>query len=461
MSSLSLSGLPMTIAAFIVAIVILVGVHEFGHFWVARRLGIRVLKFSIGFGKPLWKRTSKKDGVEYVIGSIPMGGYVKLLGERNDENEPVAPEDLPYSFQRAPVWKRVAVLLAGPAANLLLAVVFYWIVLLVGSPALKPVVGQVAEGSVADRAGLQKGDLIVAIQDHQVATQEDAFVYLVSQSVEGSVQLSVKGDEGSGLERKVKISQYSKPEWTEKTRMIDVLGFDLWKPTSAAAVVHEILAGSAAEKAGLLKGDTVIAVAGQPVPDFQALLKAVEPQANKTIDFKILRDGAELTMPVTVGEQTVDGRVVGRIGVSFSAVPSSMLTIQKYGPLDSIKHAVINTWDACVLDLQMIGKMITGKLSVKNLSGAVGIAEVTGEVARQGLLRFIGWLAFFSINLGILNLLPIPMLDGGQVVYHLIELVKGSPVSERFQLITQQIGIAALIMLVSLTLYNDIARHLS
>jgi regulator of sigma E protease len=314
---------------------------------------------------------------------------------------------------------------------------------------------------VADRAGLQKGDLIVAIQDHQVATQEDAFVYLVSQSVEGSVQLSVKGDEGSGLERKVKISQYSKPEWTEKTRMIDVLGFDLWKPTSAAAVVHEILAGSAAEKAGLLKGDTVIAVAGQPVPDFQALLKAVEPQANKTIDFKILRDGAELTMPVTVGEQTVDGRVVGRIGVSFSAVPSSMLTIQKYGPLDSIKHAVINTWDACVLDLQMIGKMITGKLSVKNLSGAVGIAEVTGEVARQGLLRFIGWLAFFSINLGILNLLPIPMLDGGQVVYHLIELVKGSPVSERFQLITQQIGIAALIMLVSLTLYNDIARHLS
>jgi len=458
MNGFNLSGLPMTLAAFIVAIVILVGVHEWGHFWVARRLGIRVLRFSIGFGKPIWKHTSKKDGVEYVIGSIPMGGYVKLLGERNDDNEPIAPEEMPFTFLRAPVWKRVLVLLAGPSANLLLAILFYWIVLLVGSPALKPVVGEVAAGSVSDRAGLQKGDLIVAIQGHQVATQEDAFVYLVSQSVEGAIELAVKGDQGQGLQRDLKISQFSKPEWSDKTKLIDVLGFDLWKPGSGT-VIQEIVPDSAAQKAHLQVGDTVLAVDGQRVADFPALVKAVEPQANKTVNFTIQRDGAELIVPVTVAQQVINGRSVGKIGIGL--IPNSMWTIQKYGPLDSAKHAIINTWDACVLDLQMIGKMVSGKLSVKNLSGAVGIAEVTGEVARQGLLRFIGWLAFFSINLGILNLLPIPMLDGGQAVYHLIELVKGSPVSERVQLITQQIGIAALIMLVSLTLYNDIARHLS
>ncbi len=463
MNSFSLSSLPLTVAAFIVVIVILVGVHEWGHFWAARRLGIRVLRFSIGIGKPIWKRTSPKDGVEYVVCAIPLGGYVKLLGERDDNNqELIAEKDLPFSFSRAPVWKRVSVLLAGPIANLILAVFFYWILLLIGTTALKPVIGEVTAGSLIAKAGIHQGDLITAVQGHEVFTREDATIHLFDQLVEGSVQLTVRGDEGAGTQHIIEINAARDPELQDPAKMFAALGFDFWYPP-IPAMINSIVPGGAAEHAGLKSGDLILAFDGQPVSDFTDLVKLVTQRGGQTVNVQISRNGEIKELPVTVSEATEAGRKVGKIGIGASPVqiPESMKVVQKYGPIQGFPRAVVQTWDASVLDLKVIGQMLSGKLSVKNLSGPVGIAEVTGEVARQGLLTFIGWLAFFSVNLAILNLLPIPMLDGGQVVYQLIELAKGSPVSERVQLITQQIGIAALIMLVSLTLYNDIARHLS
>ncbi|HVY22430.1 MAG TPA: RIP metalloprotease RseP [Steroidobacteraceae bacterium] len=463
MSSFSLSSLPLTIVAFVVAIVILVGAHEWGHFWMARRLGIKVLRFSIGIGKPLWKRISPKDGVEYVISAIPLGGYVKLLGEHNDDGEtPVAPEDLPFSFQRAPVWKRVLVLLAGPVVNLVLAALIYWGVLMVGIPGFKPVIGDVTAGSLAAQAGLHSGDLITRVQGHDVLTREDTVVYLFDQMVEGAVQLTVRGDEGAGAPRTLMIHPAHQPDLSEPENLMTGLGFEFWRPKNPA-VIGAVLPGSPAQQAGLQAGDLMVAVDGQAVDDLSDVIKIISAKSGQTVHIKIDRAGATMDLPVRVNAEISDGEKVGRIGVQGKpvAIPQSMQVLQRYGPLQSAGHAVAKTWQASVLDLKVIGQMLTGKLSVKNLSGPVGIAEVTGYAAREGLLTFIGLLAFISVNLGILNLLPIPMLDGGQVVYQLIEWVKGSPVSERVQLITQQIGIAALIMLVSLTLYNDIARHLS
>jgi len=463
MNSFSLSDLPITIGAFVVAIVILVGAHEWGHFWVARRLGIRVLRFSIGIGKPLWKRVSKKDGVEYVISAIPLGGYVKLLGERNeDTDQPIAPQDLPFSFQRAPVWKRVLVLLAGPMVNLILAAFIYWILLLVGVPALKPVVGEVSAGSLSAQAGLRADDLITAVQGHEVATRQDTIVYLFDQLLEGAVQLTVRSDRGAGTPHVVAINTSGHPDAKDPEKMVSKLGFDFWAPESPA-VVGKLVAGGTAEAAGLKPGDLITSVDGQSVGNFGELIKLVTPRYGQTLKVQVSREGSNKEFLIPVKDTAEGGNRVGRIGVGPSEVhiPESMQVVQKYGLISGMGQAVRKTWDACALDLKVIGQMLSGKLSVKNLSGPVGIAEITGQAAHAGLLTFIGLLAFISVNLGILNLLPIPMLDGGQVVYQLIELVKGSPVSERVQLITQQIGFAALIMLVSLTLYNDIARHLS
>jgi len=463
MPNFTLTDLLYIVPSFIVAIVILVGFHELGHFWMARRLGIRVLKFSIGFGKPLWNRVSKKDGVEYVIGSIPLGGYVKLLGERNEENDqPIAAEDLPFSFHRAPVWKRVLVLLAGPFINLVLAAFIYWILLLIGMPALKPVVGEVTDGTVSAQAGLRQGDLITAVQGHNVLTRQDAFVYLLDQLVEGNVQLTVQGDEGNDVPRTVAINAAAYSEFKQPGQILSNLGFDFWHPNDPATI-DAVAVGGPAERAGLKAGDLIVSVDGQSISGFTSLIKLVSARAGQKSVFQIVRSGTTLELPVTVSEAVDGGQKVGRIGISHQAsqIPENMKVMQKYGVFGAVKPAIIKTWDACMLDFKVIGQMLSGKLSVKNLSGTVGIAEATGQAARQGLLTFIGLLAFISVNLGILNLLPIPVLDGGQVVYQLIELVKGSPVSERAQLIAQQIGIAALIMLVSLTLYNDIARHLS
>jgi regulator of sigma E protease len=459
-----LTGILTNVPAFVVAIGILVAVHEFGHFWVARRLGIKVLRFSIGFGKALWQR-SGKDGVEYVIAAIPLGGYVKLLDEREGN---VAASDAHLSFNRQPVWKRVAVLLAGPAFNLVFAVFVYWVLFTAGVPALKPIVGEVAAGSIAAQAGLKYEDTILAVDGRSVETLESALIGTLDDLIDdGTIEMRVRGIDGT--ERNVIMhTGEQRRALTQAETMLPGLGFDFWRPR-LEAVVGKFSETSVAERAGMQVGDRIVKFDGQPVADFDQLVKLVSPSANRQVSVEVDRGGRLLEIPLTVGEDTENGKPVGRLGVAPAGKiiegsgirREDMLTVEKFGPLKALDEAATKTWETSIFTLKIVGRIVTGDVSLKNISGPIAIAETTGFAVRQGWRTFLSTLGLISISLGVLNLLPIPILDGGQVVYQLAELVKGKPVSERAQLFGQQIGIAVLILMMSLAFYNDIARHLA
>jgi regulator of sigma E protease len=456
-----LTSLATTVLAFIVAIAILVAVHEFGHFWVARRLGLKVLRFSIGFGRPLWSRKAA-DGVEYVIAAIPLGGYVKLLDEREG---PVPPEDLHRAFTRAPVWKRILVLVAGAGFNFLFAILAYWMLLMAGVPSLKPVVGDVTPDSIAAKAGLRADDVVEQVGGKRVATREAVLLGIFEDVVgDGTVVVRVSGPSGS--DRPVTLSLGDrKADLAQPDALFQALGFEFWSPR-VPAVVGAVVAGSPAERAGLRPGDEILSVDGQPVDSFRQLVGLVEPRFDRDAVLEVRRQeaGSSSTVQVTVsiGGDTVEGRRVGRIGIQQTggAFPADMVALQQYGPVEALARGAAKTWDTTAFTLRMIGNMVMGQVSVKTLSGPITIAEFSGVAARQGPLSFLNMLALISISLGVMNLLPIPLLDGGQVVYQLAELVKGKPVSERVQVLGQQLGIALLILLMGLAFYNDLARHL-
>ncbi|HWJ05242.1 MAG TPA: RIP metalloprotease RseP [Steroidobacteraceae bacterium] len=449
------------VLAFLVAIGVLVAVHEYGHFWMARRMGIKVLRFSIGFGKVLWSRRGN-DGCEFAFSAIPLGGYVKLLDEREG---PVAPQLLEQAYNRKPVWRRIMVLIAGPLANFLFAAVAYWVLFVVGIPALKPVIGDVTADSAAARAGLRSGDAIVAVDGQPVATREAAVLAILDRLMGGAtLEVEVRGDEGQGHARTL---DFALPEdrraLTEPGALLPGLGFDFWYPT-VPTEIGTIVAGSAAETARLQVGDRIVAVDGQAVDDFAALVKIVQPSPGRTLQFTVDRHGETFDVPIEVQAHREGDRLVGRIGiqpVAMLAVPEGMKAVERYGVLDATGRAVEKTWNMSVLTVRMIWNVATGDVSVKNLSGPINIAEYAGFSARQGILSFLSFLAIVSVSLFVLNLLPIPILDGGQVVYQLAELVKGSPLSERAQAVGQQIGILLLLVLMSFAFYNDLSRLFS
>lgn len=455
----------IAILTFVVAIGILVAVHEFGHFWVARKLGIKVLRFSIGFGKPLWQRVAGDDRVEYVVAAIPLGGYVKLLDEREGN---VDPAEAHRSFNRAPVWKRIAVLLAGPAFNLVFAVLMYWVLFVAGVPTLKPIVGEVTADSIAARAGLRSQDTILSVDGKPVATLESALIGTLDDLIDdGTITLRVVGSDGS--ERNVIMDTGERRRsLTQADTMLTGLGFDFWRPRQQA-VVGDFTEDSVALKAGLAKGDRIVGVDQQEVTDFQQLVQLISPAANRQVTLRVQRGSQQLDFPLTVKADVVGGKTVGRIGVAPIGRPlesdlsmiERMRTVEKSGPFAAVGEAAAKTVDTSLFTLRIVGRIVTGDVSLKNISGPIAIAETTGFAARQGWRAFFNTLALISISLGVLNLLPIPILDGGQVVYQLAELVKGKPVSERAQLFGQQIGIAVLILMMSLAFYNDIARHLA
>ena len=449
------------ILAFLVAIGILVAVHEYGHFWMARRMGIRVLRFSIGFGRVLWSRRGA-DGTEYAFSAIPLGGYVKLLDEREG---PVDPALASQAYNRKPVWRRILVLLAGPFANFLFAAVAYWILLVVGTAALKPVIGEVTADSIASRAGLQQGDAIVGVASKPVTTREGAVLAILDRLMDGTpIELEVQGAEGTASLRELQlVIKGDRRALTEPGALMSGLGFDFWYPTIPTEI-GKIVPGSPAEKVGLQIGDRVVAVAGEPVADFQAMVKIVQPSPGKTLVFAIERKGERFDVPIEVEAQREGDRMIGRIGIQPAAglaVPASMRTIERFGPVSAVGHALEKTWDMSLLTVRMIWNVATGDVSVKNLSGPINIAEYAGFSARQGILSFLSFLAVVSVSLFVLNLLPIPILDGGQVVYQLAEVVKGSPLSERAQAVGQQIGILLLLVLMSFAFYNDLSRLFS
>jgi regulator of sigma E protease len=454
----------ISIASFIVAIGVLVAVHEFGHFWVARRLGIRVLRFSIGFGRPLYRRVLGKDPVEFVIAAVPLGGYVKLLDEREGN---VPESEAPRAFNRQPVWKRIATLLAGPAFNLIFAIALYWVLFTAGVPAIKPIVGEIAPDTIAAGAGLRFEDQILEVGGQPTPTLEAATLAILEDLTDdGTIDMRVRGVDGSERELSLVAGDRSR-SLTQPEALLPGLGFEIWQPRRKV-IIGEVTKDSAGEKARLKVGDEILAVDGAPVAYWQQFVNRVKPNPGRTVTLEVRRDGVVRDVSVTIGEVSRGGQKIGLVGIApqDQRIPTGrtvedMETLQKHDAVAALGEAAVKTWDTSIFTLRIVGRIITGDVSLQAISGPISIAETTGFAARLGWRIFLSTLALISISLGVLNLLPIPILDGGQVLYQLAELVKGRPVSERAQLLGQQIGIAMLILMMTLAFYNDIARHLN
>jgi regulator of sigma E protease len=448
--------------AFLAAIGILVAIHEFGHYWVAKKLGFKVLRFSIGFGKPILTHVGRDpDRTEYCLAAIPLGGYVKLLDEREGE---VDPAELPRSFTRRPIAHRVAVLLAGPAMNLIFASLLYAILAMAGTEIVKPVIGQVWLNSPAAVAGLQRGDEIVQVGDYKVEDTEDLQIDLLRQVSSGAaVPLKVHRD-GSELSLTLHVTTDTRA-LTEPGKLLPGLGIDLatWH---ADTIVETVPEGSAGALAGLKSGDRVVAANGQTITNSADFVAAIAQSPGKTVGIDIERAGDRLHIDAAVPAVSEDGRTIGRLGIMLDpkvekSWPPGLIETRRSGPIAAIGEGIAKTWEMSSLTVQMLWRMIAGEVSAKNISGVVSIAEYAGISAALGVIAYLQFLGVISVSLGVLNLMPVPLLDGGQVVYQLVEAVKGSPLSERAQSFGQQVGIALLVVLMSLAFYNDISRHLN
>ena len=440
---------------FVIAVGVLVTVHEFGHFWVARRLGFKVLRFSVGFGRPLLKRVAGADRIEYVVAAVPLGGYVKLLDEREG---PVPPEELARSFTRRPPWQRIVVLLAGPAFNILFAILVLWGMLWAnGLTEIRPRVGEVMPGSVAALAGLRVNDDIRSINGNPVSSQRDVvFDLLDAMSGRGEAAVSVRAEDGG--ERTVRLAvpdPAQRRHLTEPAELFRGLGFEFWTPRDG--VVGQVAPGGAAERAGLRPGDRITAIDRAPVKTFEDIVHRVRARPGERVTITYSRGGVEHSVPLTVAGEEVGGKRIGRIGIG--ALPASMMQHTDLGPGTALTHAVDEAWSMTVLQARLFWRMLIGRVSLKNLSGPLSIAEFAGDSAEAGFAPFLSFLVLISLSLGFLNLLPIPILDGGQIVFQAVEWLKGSPLSERAQALGQQLGIALLIVLMGVALYNDIARQ--
>ncbi len=453
-----ISGL-LQILAYVLVISVLVTVHEFGHFWVARRLGFKVLRFSIGFGRPIVKRLGR-DGTEYVLSAIPLGGYVRLADERDG---PVAEEDLPRTFTRRPVPHRIAVLLAGAGANFLFAWIAYSALYLHGVPGVRALVTQVHAGSLADRSGLRPGDEISKVGGQAVRGIDDAIMESMSSVLDdGVIRYEVRRD-GQAVAVILPVPAEQRRALTEPGEIEVRLGLQFVQPTHPA-LIGAMTPDSSARAAGLMVGDTVLAVDGQPVTDFAALRERIQPRAGQPITLRIQRADAERDVPVTVMAATdpaAPGQFVGRLGIlpgGAGVWPAGVLTIERYGPVEAAAAGARLFWKTIAITGTMVRHMVAGDASSRNISGPVGIAKVAAVSLMAGWASFLSLLAGISIGLGILNLLPLPLLDGGQIVYQLFEGITGGPLPDRTQGILQRVGFAILILLTVLAVYNDLSR---
>jgi regulator of sigma E protease len=433
---------------FLVAISVLVAAHEFGHFVVARWLGFKVLRFSIGFGRPLlaW-RGGPPDHIQYWLSMIPLGGYVKML----DEHEgPVVAEERHRAFHQRPVWQRIAVLLAGPGFNFLFAILAYWAMFVSGVQELKPFVTRVDEGSVAARADLRAGDEITAIGGQPTPTFESAVLRLLDEILDdGRIALAVRDPDGAARDVELDV-RGREQELTEPDVLFEGLGFRLGDP----ALVGEIVQGRPADRAGMRPGDLILSVDGQPLERWTQWREFVRGKPGGTVEVVVLRDDHELTLHATLDSVADGGETVGYIGASGV----DFIGEQRYGVLEALPRAAEETWGMITFTVSIIGHMVIGDVSLKNMSGPLSIADIAGSAAEAGLVYFLKILAAVSISLGILNLLPIPLLDGGQIVYQVAEWIKGAPLSERAMVLGQQIGIFLVIALMGFAFYNDIVR---
>ncbi|NNC69066.1 MAG: RIP metalloprotease RseP [Gammaproteobacteria bacterium] len=445
------------VLAFIVAVGIIVTVHEFGHYWVAKKLGVKVLRFSVGFGKPLFTKLAGADKTEYVLASIPLGGYVKMLDEREGE---VSASEVHRAFNRQKVWKRFAIVSAGPIYNFIFAVFAYWITFVVGVDGVKPTIGEIQSQSIADQAQIQARDTFTHIEDQPVKTWQQTTIQMLNSALKnGSVSATLSREDSS--QKTVTLDLNDTKQLLAEGNLLEKIGISPWRYQYQARF-GEIKNG-VAKKAGIQEGDKVVSVDGKEVNTWVELVNYIQERAEVPINFVLQRGDEQLSVQVSPSTDELDGKVIGRIG-AYPYIDQQQLESQKvvvrYGVIESFGKGLVKTWEVSILTLKLLWKLVVGEASLKNISGPVTIAEYAGVSAAIGFSAFVGALAIISISIGILNLLPIPVLDGGHLFYYLVEMVKGSPVSEKFEAAGQRLGIIMLAGLMSLAFYNDIQRLL-
>ena len=443
------------IVGTLVALGVLVTFHEFGHFWVARRCGVKVLRFSVGFGTPLLRWHDRK-GTEFVIAAIPLGGYVKMLDEREGE---VPTHQLDQSFNRKTVGQRIAIVAAGPIANFMLAMVFFWVLAMMGSQQVRPVIGAVESGSLAAQAGLVAGQEIVAIDGEATTGWSGVNLQLVRRLGEtGSIQVLVR-EPGSSSEAAHQLVLKDWLKGADEPDPITSLGIRPWRP-ELPAVLAEFDSKGPAQAAGLKSGDKLLAMNDQPIGDWQQVVDWVRVRPGARVVLRVEREGAVVDIPVTLAVRGEGKAATGYLGAGVKGVdwPPAMVREVSFGPIAAIGEGARRTWTMSVLTLDSLKKMLFGELSVKNLSGPITIAKVAGASAQSGVADFLNFLAYLSISLGVLNLLPIPVLDGGHLLFYLIEWVRGRPLSDRVQGWGMQIGISLVVGVMLLALVNDLGR---
>ena len=447
----------MSLLGFILALGILVAVHEFGHFWVARRLGVKVLRFSIGFGRPLLRWRRPGDETEYVLAAIPLGGYVKMVDEREGE---VPEADLPRAFNRQPLWVRTLVVLAGPAFNLLFAILLFWAVLVLGENGLKPVVGEVKPGSVAEQAGFRPGDQIQAVNGHRTATWSQV-LYRLAAAAAGGEAMTIEVIDADGRIRRLQLSAEAVGDPAEAKDPLETLGLKPKIP-KIPPLIGKVVPGEPASEAGLQPGDRILTMDGKPVDDWVAWVEYIRDHPLQPVRLEVERQGRVITLTVTPrAVESGEGKAIGRIGAAnqgAEAVWKPYLVHYRMGALEAVPEAFRRTWEFSVLTLKVVWRMLTGEASLKNLGGPITMADAAGSAVSAGLVNFLKLLAVISISLGVFNLFPIPVLDGGHLLFFAVEAVTGRPVSEEAMARAQQFGMALLLALMVVVFYQDILR---
>ena len=452
------------IPAFLLAIGVLVTVHEFGHFWVARRLGVKVLRFSIGFGKPLWRRVSKDaDKIEYVVAALPFGGYVKMLDERECEDGcEIAEHEVHRAFNRQKLWKRAAIVVAGPMANFILAIVIYALVFMIGQEAMRPYV-DVMQDSPAAQAGFQSGDQVTAINGVETTSWEDVRMLLVEEYLKSpQLVFNVTTQDQVPMQRTLDLQGFAM--FDDEGGALDKIGLRTWVPPYDV-VVEQIVPNSPAAAVGLQAQDKILSIDAVKPTGGRGFVEYIRAHPDQPVVLKVDRAGQIQSFSVTPRINTERGDTVATIGAALAAPPPALRDeiyfMESYGLVDSLWNGAAKTWQMSMLTLKLMGRMFTGEVSLKNVSGPVTIAQFAGVSASIGLTYYLGFLAIVSVSLGVLNLLPVPMLDGGHLFYYLIEWVKGSPVSAETEAVGFRLGMAIIGGLMVLALYNDFTRLLN
>ncbi len=451
-----MSDLPFYLGAFLLVLCVLIVVHEFGHYAVARLCGVKVLRFSVGFGRVLWQKRLGRDQTEWAVSIFPLGGYVKMLDEREGD---VPPEVAHRAFNRQSVGKRSMIVAAGPLANFALAILLYWAIFMVGSEELLPILGKPPVGTPAAMATINNGEQVRAVDGQSVATWNDFRWLLLQKAVDQeSVEIEVINEQNEIAVRKLFLSAAGEQGWEGDA--LERLGVGFYRP-NVPPVLGNVVEGSPGHRAGLKPGDKVLRVDGRPIALWHELVMQIRDSAERSIHLEIERDGQFTAVDVIPEAISERGRVVGKIGVAVAEngqTRREIKTFVRYGFFAAGGKAIMETWDKSIFSLVMMGKMLTGEVSLKTLSGPVTIADYAGKSAKLGFDYYIKFMALVSISLGVLNLLPIPVLDGGHLMYHIIEVVRRRPLSERAMEIAQQIGLSILFVLMAFAFFNDLNR---